>query len=242
MWQIASTYYQFFQGNVTICTDQINFQEVNGNAQVYIGTPRALERALTKVRGCAGQEMIKGEREFTILDGGYNQFDYLVLDEVHTLNGPEGDALQRIIKCCNCPFLALSATIGNANELKSWFTKVRNDHIRMKLIDAPKKAQDVLLKEYYARFINLQRYVVTEADSKEGKKKAKLVKLHPLLAMTGERLQSDPELIAALSMTPYDLVDLWKQLKTRFPSTALEPADSPVNFFKPSEKEGNRMK
>jgi hypothetical protein len=28
--------------------------------------------------------MTKGEREFMILDGGYHQFDYLVLDEVHT--------------------------------------------------------------------------------------------------------------------------------------------------------------
>ena len=241
VWQIASTYYQFFQGNVTICTDQINFQEVNGNAQVYIGTPRALERALTKVRGCAGQEMIKGEREFTILDGGYNQFDYLVLDEVHTLNGPEGDALQRIIQCCNCPFLALSATIGNANELQRWFAKVRNDHVQMKLIDAPKKAEDVLLKEFSARFINLQRYVVTESESKEGKKKVKLIKLHPLLAMTAERLQTDTELIAALSMTPYDMVDLWKQLRTRFPSSALEATDSPETFFKSYSKEGNRI-
>jgi len=42
----------------------------------------------------------------------------LVLDELHTLNGPEGDALQRIIKACNCPVLALSATIGNATQLR----------------------------------------------------------------------------------------------------------------------------
>jgi hypothetical protein len=241
VWQIASTYYEFFKGNVTICTDQINFQEVNGNAQVYIGTPQALELALTKARGCAGQEMIKGEREFTILDGGYQQFDYLVLDEVHTLNGPEGDALQRIIKCCDCPFLALSATIGNAKELQSWFAKVRNDHVRMKVIDAVTNPEDVLLKEFSARFINLQRYVVSEADSKEGKKRMKMVKLHPLLAMTADRLQNDPDLIAALSMTPYDMVDLWRQLKARFPSSALEAADAPENFFKSTEKESRRI-
>merc|ERR1712157_565550 len=98
-----------------------------------------------------------------ILDGGFNQFDYLVLDEVHTLNGPEGDALQRIIKCCNCPFLALSATIGNASQLQSWFERVRNEHIQSQKIDANEVKEDVILKEHYARFINLQRYVVTEA-------------------------------------------------------------------------------
>jgi hypothetical protein len=42
-----------------------------------------LERNLSKVRGAAGEELIKGEREFMILDGGFSQFDYLVLDEVH---------------------------------------------------------------------------------------------------------------------------------------------------------------
>jgi ATP-dependent RNA helicase DDX60 len=84
VWQVASTYYQFFKGNVTVCTDQITFQEVTGDAQVYIGTPKALERSISKVRGAAGDEMTKGEREFMILDGGYHQFDYLVLDEVHT--------------------------------------------------------------------------------------------------------------------------------------------------------------
>jgi hypothetical protein len=68
--------------------------EFSGDAPVYIGTPKALEIALTKARGAAGQELIRGEKEFTILDGGYAQFDYVVLDEVHALNGPEGDALQ----------------------------------------------------------------------------------------------------------------------------------------------------
>ena len=96
VWQVAATYYQFFKGNVTICTDLIQFQDREGQPQVYIGTPLALEMALTKARGCAGAEMMKGAKEFTILDGGF-KFDYMVLDEVHSLNGPEGDALQRII-------------------------------------------------------------------------------------------------------------------------------------------------
>jgi len=230
VWQIAATYYTFFHGNVTICTDQICFQEINGGAQVYIGTPCAIEKALTKARGCAGQEMAKGEREFTILDGGYQQFEYLVLDEVHTLNGPEGDALQRIIKCCDCPFLALSATIGNATQLQSWFNKVRNDNVEAKLIEAPK--EEVILKEHFARFINLQRYVVTESEGKDGKAKQKLVKLHPIAAMTPARLLAQPELIAGLSMTPNDMIDIWRRIKSIFPVSALEEMDDPDNFFK----------
>ena len=94
-----------------------------------MGTPRALELALTKARGCAGQEMMaKPQRESVVLDGGFD-FQYMVLDEVHTLNGPEGDSLQRIIRATRCPILALSATIGNAVQLRDWVQEVRNEHI-----------------------------------------------------------------------------------------------------------------
>jgi len=241
VWQVASIYYQFFKGNVTVCTEQITFQEVTGEAQVYIGTPLALERSLSKVRGIAGDEMTKGEREFMILDGGFNQFDYLVLDEVHTLNGPEGDALQRIIKACNCPMLALSATIGNAVQLKDWFADVLNEHREAAIIDAPEQAEEVILKEHYARFINLQRYVVSEKEGKDGKMEAKLCKLHPIAGMTADRLQSQPELIAALSMTPDDMMTLWKRLKAMFPSTALEELDNPDNFFNQYVDESKRI-
>ncbi|GAX18915.1 hypothetical protein FisN_8Hh133 [Fistulifera solaris] len=240
VWQVASTYYQFFKGNVTVCTDLITFQEVTGEAQVYIGTPKALEKSLSKVRGAAGEEMTKGEREFMVLDGGYNQFEYLVLDEVHTLNGPEGDALQRIIKACNCPVLALSATIGNATQLKDWFESVRQQHLEATVIDGPVKA-DVLLTEHFARFINLQRYVVVEAEGKDGKVKEKLVKLHPLAAMTPDRLREQPELIESLSMTPTDLMDLWKRMRAIFPSTVLEELDDPDNFFAQRVSESKRV-
>ena len=229
VWQIAATYYEFFKGNVTICTDQITFQEITGEAQVYIGTPRALEKSISKVRGCAGQEMTKGEKEFMILDGGYQQFDYLVLDEVHTLNGPEGDALQRIIKATNSPILALSATIGNASQLRDWFGKVRNEHLETTVVDF--KPEDVILQEHFARFINLQRYVVSESEGKNGEKKAKLIKLHPVAAMTPLRLQNEPELVSGLSMTPADMMDLWKRMRSIFPSTVLDSLDDPDNFF-----------
>jgi hypothetical protein len=241
VWQVASTYYQFFKGNVTVCTEQITFQEVTGDAQVYIGTPKALERSISKVRGAAGEEMTKGEREFMILDGGYSQFDYLVLDEVHTMNGPEGDALQRIIKACNCPVLALSATIGNASQLRDWFSSVRQQHIDATLIDAPSKPEEVILKEHYARFINLQRYIVTDAEGKDGKMKQKLVKLHPVAAMTPDRLKDEPELIGALSMTPSDLMDLWKRLRSIFPSTVLDELDDPDKFFAQSSGDSKRV-
>lgn len=157
------------------------------------------------------------------------------------MNGPEGDALQRIIKCCNCPVLALSATIGNATQLRDWFSSVRKEQIEATVVDAPPDAGNVLLQEYSARFINLQRYVVTESEGKDGKAKQKLVKLHPVAAMTPQRLKEEPELINSLSMTPSDLMDLWKRMRAIFPSTVLEPNDDPENFFSQHVDKNHRV-
>jgi len=165
----------------------------------------------------------------------------LVLDEVHTLNGPEGDALQRIIKACNCPFLALSATIGNARQLTDWFGSVREEHVEAVEVDAPAKKEDIVLKEHFARFINLQRYVVTEKEGKDGKMKQKLEKILPVAAMTTDRLQNEPELIGALSMTPSDLMNLWKRMRAIFPSTVLEDLDDPDKFFAQFVDASNRV-
>ena len=217
VWQVAATYYQFFEGNVTICTDNIAFQDQGGKAQVYIGTPRALELVLTKARGIAGQEMVSGEREFMVLDGGF-KFDYLVLDEVHTLNGPEGDSLQRIIKAIDCPVLALSATIGNSSQLQNWFQKVMSDRGEQK---------KVTLVEHYARFINLDRFVVARDEETSI---FKLHKLHPVSAMTASRLKSQPDMFSALSMTPIDLMDAYDKLKEFFPDD-ITAGDSPKAFF-----------
>jgi len=233
VWQVAATYYQFFEGNVTLCTDSIVFQDQGGKAQVYIGTPRALETALTKARGIAGQEMA-GEREFMILDGGFS-FAYLVLDEVHTLNGPEGDALQRIIRATNCPVLALSATIGNATQLREWFQLVRDEHLSiMGSFVIAGNRDEVLGVEHVARFINLQRYVVVKDATSSS---TSLQKLHPVAAMTASRLSStqDTSLISALSMTPGDLISLYQKMK-EFPGLLCDE-DSPDKFFFPQEGE-----
>ena len=247
VWQVAATYYQLFKGgNVTICTDLIQFQEREGTPQIYIGTPRALEVSLTKARGCAGQEMVKGAREYTILDGGF-KFDYMVLDEVHALNGPEGDALQRIIKAVRCPILALSATIGNAQQLRDWFQSVQSDHLKhAKLIEGDshfERPEEIQVQEVFARFINLQRYVVTErpgkaagkSDDAESKTRYSLTKLHPVAAMTKERFTGEnAALISALSMTPVDMMDLWIKLVEMFPKkdyAYIQDSDYPEEFF-----------
>ena len=172
--------------------------------------------------------MVNGEREFMILDGGFS-FDYLVLDEVHTLNGPEGDALQRIIRATRCPVLALSATIGNASQLQAWFQQVRDEHLA--IIEKP--PSPVNMVEHFARFINLQRYVLKETVI-GGEQSYTLKKLHPVAAMTRSMLCEQKDLISALSMTPVDLMNLWCKMEKFFPDS-VSSKDSPGKFFFPEK-------
>ncbi|CAM9704007.1 unnamed protein product, partial [Hapterophycus canaliculatus] len=61
-----------------------------------------------------------------------------LFSQVHSLDSDEGDALQRLIRAVNCNFLALSATIGNAQQLKDWWTEVQGEQVRdLEVIEAP---------------------------------------------------------------------------------------------------------
>jgi len=52
-----------------------------------------------------------------------------------------------------------------------------------------------------------------------------MVKLHPVAALTPERLKNEPELAATLSKTPTDMMDLWIKKRSIFLGTALEDMD-----------------
>jgi DNA helicase HerA-like ATPase len=90
---------------------------------------------------------------------------------------------------------------------------VRDEHLEATVVDVPEKPEEVVLKEHYARFINLQRYVVTESEGKDGKLKQKIVKLHPVVY---SRRNVDGGLVAGPAMTPSDLMDLWKRIRAIF--------------------------
>ena len=66
------------------------------NTNIFIGTPDIIEKYIYKT--------------------GTN-FDYAVYDEIHNLDG----YYENIIKILHCNFIALSATIGNPEEVRDWF-------------------------------------------------------------------------------------------------------------------------
>ena len=50
---------------------------------------------------------------------------WIVFDEVHSLMQDNGEVWERNLIACDCPFLALSATIGNSDEFGDWLDKLQ---------------------------------------------------------------------------------------------------------------------
>lgn len=198
-WQVAALFQLIVKNSVAFITDGTVF--IPQNYSIVVGTAGAIESAL--------------------IDIGYD-FGYAVFDEVHDLNGAEGDSLERIIKSLTCPFLALSATIGNAEQLLAWW---KRHHVQ---------ADNIHLLEYSGRFINLQRMIWNEHPQSEERAETascgELIALHPCTGITVEYLKDQGLRADNLAFTPRDTFALWEALKQHFDMSLIQDIDPHVYF------------
>jgi len=119
-------------------------------------------------------------------------FKWIIFDEIHMMGKKEGSAMESIAKILNnISFIGLSATIGNVNELKSWFENLFNRNVD--IISCNK------------RFFNLQKYFFDHNTNK-------LVMLNPLALVTLDEFKSKTILSKTLNQTPQDTWSLVNKL------------------------------
>lgn len=132
-------------------------------------------------------------------------FDWIVFDEIHMIGKEEGSSMEHIAKVyAGTPFLALSATIGNVDELKLWFEKLGNENIS--------------IVECNKRFFNLQRYIYLNNEKK-------LERLNPLGMIDIEDYHNRSVLNKSLKPTPPDIYDFALKI------CKLENSLNPIDFF-----------
>ena len=129
-------------------------------------------------------------------------FKWMIFDEVHMIGKPEGSGMENIIKLIrNIPILALSATIGNTDEIVEW----------LKNISPEQNIQKVICTK---RFFNLQRFYY---NSKE------LVCLHPFSLVDESSFEDGSILSKSLQVTPPNIWDLYVKLSGVFELDNLNP-------------------
>ena len=124
-------------------------------------------------------------------------FNWIIMDEIHMIGKMEGSSMELIAKVFNnVNFLALSATIGNLEEITSWFQKLN-----------PKRpVQNIVCDK---RFFNLQRYYYNTQNDE-------LNILHPLALVNLEDFENSSILKKNLPATPTDTWLLYSKLKEEF--------------------------
>jgi hypothetical protein len=177
--------------------DNLCHNSYDSQTNIFVGTPEIIEDNLYKL--------------------GVS-FDYAVFDEIHNLNKyDDGHMYENIIKLIKCPFLALSATIGNIDFLIELFTKIHNDTLTNLREDKRKEASiksntpynintNIHYVEYNKRFINQQKMIYENGI---------LVNLHPLSCINYDDL-NDNFLKQNLQFTPYDSANLWETMEEIF--------------------------
>lgn len=133
-----------------------------------------------------------------------NKFKWIIFDEIHMIGKPEGSAMEHIAKILyDVPKLALSATIGNTDELVEWFQR----------ISPHQKVEKVICDK---RFFNLQRsYYDTMKDE--------LITLHPLALIEEQQIDDGSIMNNNLQPTPPNAWDLAMNIKSKIELGNLDP-------------------
>jgi len=140
------------------------------------------------------------------------KWDWLIFDEIHMIGKPEGSSMEHIARLySHVPFLALSATIGNVEQLRDWFQSLNE--------------RPVTVVTCNKRFFNLQRHVYSsQTDTLE--------RLHPLGMLSKSNLEDGSILSKSIQPTPPDIWDFATQLGKIIKLDELKPS----NYFSRSDR------
>ena len=135
-------------------------------------------------------------------------FDWMLLDEIHMLGKREGAEMEHLIKAFpDTPVLALSATIGNEEELACWMKNCGRHHVETVVYDK--------------RFINLQRFNFNMSTKS-------LDRINPLSMISLDDYRSGEVLKKSIIPTPQDAYLIYQKLVSNYPD---EESIKHTSFF-----------
>jgi hypothetical protein len=136
------------------------------------------------------------------------RLSYVVLDEVHSIGEESGGSVwEHLLQLINCPYVALSATIGNPEEFYGWLKKsFKGKHVR--LIEHNTRSTDL----QYVMYHHEQQVIL---HSTLDLLKQDLASIHPFSLLV-DAIYSE-ELVRRLPpMLPAQMLSLWKHMQEEF--------------------------
>lgn len=190
-----------------------DYHQFHDNCQVLLTVPETFETMLMSPKYAEWVELI----------------DYVILDEIHSMesNG-NGDVWERILALLPCPFVALSATLGETQELCGWLNRVQGRLKEQQISESAGKNRDfnvhVLPREgkCIQRWNDIKKYIyLPPPGTKPLLKKLTatyehryIQDLHPLSILTTDQLERGfpPD----ISLVPAEAVSLYKKMFDTF--------------------------
>ena len=129
------------------------------------------------------------------------KISYVVFDEIHTMGG-ESDAWEQLFLLTNFPYIALSATISNANNLYNWL----NDLEKTRFVHSERRK--VRLISYSMRHNDLKKFVYTNKDFKA---------MHPVGCLNISTVIKHDSLPSDLHLSAKETIQLYEALLGVYP-------------------------
>ena len=199
-WQLSAMITEIVEYSVPLITDtyqsRLNINDLIKEilrTNCVVGTPSELVDVL-------------GRSEFKDI-----KIDWFLFDEIHMLDKPVGSWMEALLKAYpETPLLALSATIGNENELADWFRSCGRPNVEV--------------ITYEKRFINLQRFIYRNGS---------LSRINPLSMIDINEFMDESVLKKSITPTPQDAYQIYQKLLLEYPE---EESIKHQNFFDPNKR------
>ena len=179
------------------------------NCQILVTVPQCLELLLLSPRR---YDWVKRLR-------------YIIFDEIHCLAGQAGGfSWESGLLLIQCPFLALSATIEQPEELKNWLQTMQDFKKSRDLMDGCLRSDEkyeVKLVVYGDRHADLKKHVYSDGTFQH---------IHPYAYLDSERV-SKSGIPSSITLSPAEVYQLYKAIQSSNPTNQELQLLEPESFF-----------